>query len=111
MLVAHQQQGCRSLITLPARMDRARAPALRRQLQQFIEQGQRHLVLDLHQVQFVDASGLSVLLSAYFALQPHGGRLVLLSPSPLMRTHLVTARLHRLFAVYDSAESALAAQD
>ena len=97
------------LITLPVRMSRAETPTLRQQLAALIAEGRHQLVLDLHQVRHIDASGLSVLLSAYFALQPHGGRLVLLSPSAEVRARLVPARLHRLFEVYEDADSALAA--
>lgn len=43
------------------------------------------VVLDLEAVTFLDASGIAALLTARRALDAHGGRLVLRSPSRLVR--------------------------
>lgn len=44
-----------------------------------------HVVLDMSAVEFVDSSGLRVLIEAHKALEENGGRLVLHDPSPAVR--------------------------
>lgn len=107
MSLLSQQQGKVSLITLPPRMARSDAPALRRQLCQLVEQGQTRLVLDLNRVQHIDASGLSVLLTLLAAIGAQSGGLVLLSPSHPVRSLLVLTQLHRLFEVFEDATAAV----
>lgn len=96
------------LISLPTQLVMRNAPEVRRAIQDRIEAGRHLLILDLEPVEFVDSSGLSVLVSTLKALRPVSGEVVLLSPSDDVRALIELTRLHKVFEIYEDRESAIA---
>ena len=74
-------------VALCGELDLATAEALRRCLAPLIlsDPPPQRLVLDLGELAFLDASGISALLTAQRGLAARGGRLELRSPSRLVR--------------------------
>lgn len=95
------------LITLPQRLVMANAPEVRAAIKDLIDDGRTRLVLDLQGVEFVDSSGLSVLVSTLKAVQPRGGEVLLLSPSDGVRSLIELTRLHQIFAIYEDRAAAV----
>lgn len=76
-------------------------PDLNRQLEAYIlAPGIRQVVLDLSQVEKVDASGLGVLVSA----SSQGRRLVLLTPAPPVEELLRRSEIEGFFPTFYSEE-------
>lgn len=69
-------------------LDLATAPALRRAVVDAGSPGPVHLVVDLSDVTFVDAAGLSALLHCADVVRAGGGGLRLSSPSRMLRRML-----------------------
>ena len=69
-------------------VDIATAPACRRAALDAIGADVRTVVLDLREVRFVDAAGLSVVALLVRACQARGQTLFLVDPSPAVRTTL-----------------------
>ena len=82
-------------------LDLATAEALRRCLVPLVKADPppARLVLDLSELAFLDASGVSALLTAQRALAARGGQLVLRSPSRLVRRVVKVLDLDQLLPV------------
>jgi len=98
-----------SLITLSGRMDAQTAPPVREALQGQIDAGRSMLVVDMARVDFVDSSGLSVLVSSMKRSRQAGGDLILAGLNPQVRVIFELTRLDRAFEIYADPEMALAA--
>ncbi|GGI71093.1 anti-sigma factor antagonist [Shewanella hanedai] len=96
------------LVTLPKEMMITQTPTLRAAITHQIETGCNKLVLDLHQVEYIDSSGLSVLVSALKLTQKKAGEIILLSPSAGVRALIELTRLHHVFAIYEDKDAAIA---
>ena len=57
------------------------APQLRSALLTLVEEGTRHVTLDVGGTQFVDSTGLSVLVGGLKRFREHGGNMVLKAPT------------------------------
>ena len=95
------------VIALPNRLVMANAKDTRDMLKQLIEQGKTRLVLDLTDVEFIDSSGLSVLVSALKVAQKEDGEVVLLSPSDGVRSLIELTRLHQVFEIFEDKDAAI----
>lgn len=81
---------------------------LRERLVEIIDGGARHVVVDLSRVDFLDSSGLGVLVGALKRLRTAGGELgVVCASDKLLKIFRITA-LDRVFALYDTVEAATA---
>ena len=69
--------------------------------------GQRHLVLDLGGVAFVDSSGLSVLVSALKAAKKVSGSVVLLNLTNGVRALIELTRMHEVFQIFADQQAAI----
>jgi phosphoserine phosphatase RsbU/P len=65
------------------------------------------VVLDMSEVEFIDSSGLGVILSCYRRLSAAHGDLKLCCLSEQVRTLFELVRMHRIFDVYDTREEAM----
>jgi anti-sigma B factor antagonist len=73
---------------------------------ELVEQGARHVVVDLSRVEFLDSTGLGVLVGALKRLRAAGGTLGLVcAHERLLKIFRITA-LDRVFALYDTVEAA-----
>ena len=69
-------------LALRGELDLATAPRLREELLWLIAGGIREVIVDLGHLDFIDSTGLSVLVMAMKRLRENGGDLVLQSPQP-----------------------------
>lgn len=103
-----QSHGAVELVSLPNQLVMRNAPEVRKAIRDLVEAGHHLLILDLEPVEFVDSSGLSVLVTTLKALQPVGGSVVLLDPSDNVRALIELTRLHKVFEIYEDREAAIA---
>ena len=71
-----------------------------------INAGTTFALADLHQVQFLNSSGLSTLIGLLTLFRTAGGELLLVNPSPALRKLLVITRLEAIFTLVGSVEEA-----
>jgi len=69
----------------------------------------RGVVLDLHEVSFVDSAGLGVLVRLLSRVRGAGGDLVLCRVAPRIQKSLDVSRLHTVLVSYDSVDAAVTA--
>ena len=104
-----EQNGTAVVRPTSQRVDLEVAGEFRAALVQLIDQGHRHLIVDMSDVNFVDSSGLGALVSALKALKvlKGGGDVRLANVQPPVVTLLEIIRLHRVFASYPTVEQAV----
>ena len=89
-------------------LDLTTAPRLREQLIQVIVDGQPRLVVDLESVDFVDSTGLGVLVGLLKRARSQGGDLRLVSTRSGLIKILELTALDRAFPLATSVDDALA---
>lgn len=103
--------GDHAVLQVGGEVDVYTAPGLREQLIKLVGQGSIHVVVDLSRVEFLDSTGLGVLVGALKRLRAVGGTLGLVcAHERLLKVFRITA-LDRVFALYDTVEAATAATD
>ncbi|ABV86755.1 STAS domain-containing protein [Shewanella pealeana] len=100
-----QNNACK--ITLPVEVIMTQTPTLRAAILQQIDAGMSQLIIDLHKVEYIDSSGLSVLISALKRVEKVNGEIVLLSPTAGVRSLIELTRLHQIFAIYEDETAAI----
>ena len=84
------------------------APSFREQLNAVIESGGTMLVLDLSGVEFIDSTGLSVLLNGLRLVNQRHGRMALVCANPtVMRLFQITS-LDATFDIFEDRAAAIA---
>lgn len=110
MLVEKDIDSHTKLVTLDTqRLDVLNAGTLKRQIQSLIEETPNRLVMDFHTVNFIDSSGLGVLVGL---LKKAGApdRLVICNLQPPIAEIFGMTNMDRVFSIYPSVDEALAAK-
>ena len=80
---------------------------LREEVRKLLGEGQKKIVLNLAEVNYIDSSGLGELVSAYTAVMNAGGELKLLNLTSKVRDLLVITKLVTVFDVKDDEAAAV----
>jgi len=100
--------GATLVFKLRGSLDLATAPTVRAALSEATEKGGHDLIVDLSQLEFLDSTGLGVLIGAHRRASEHGGSLrLIVSDGPISRLLNITG-LITVFAAYHSLEDARA---
>jgi anti-sigma B factor antagonist len=84
------------------------ATALNAQLHQLLTEGKKRIVLDLSAVEFMNSSGLGMLIGGASTLKNAGGRLKLAGASEKILNLIKITKLSPVFEQYDSVKAAVA---
>jgi anti-anti-sigma factor len=99
-------------VAVSGQIDRAGVPTIREQLAKMHRQfGRQDTIIDLASVDFIDSSGLHLLLQAHQELDRHCAALVLFAPSETVRGVLSLTGLDRHLNVADTLAQASALFD
>jgi anti-sigma B factor antagonist len=99
------------LFKLRGSLDLATAPTVRAALSEAAEKGNHELIVDLTQLEFLDSTGLGVLIGAHRRAAEHGGSLrLIVNEGPISRLLNITG-LIAVFSVYHSIEDARGDRD
>ena len=96
-----------ALVRVQGDVDVATAPRLREQLITIISDGQPRVVLDLDGVDFLDSTGLGVIVSALKRTKTHGGDLRVVCTRPAVRRVFALTGLDLAMPLADSAAEAV----
>jgi anti-sigma B factor antagonist len=104
------RHGARSVVRLAGRLDLVSASELRSTLDYALDDRPSRIVVDLGEVEFVDSTGLGVLVAAQRRALGAGSSIVLSAAPPIVETVLRVTSAIDLFPLYASPEQALAAE-
>ena len=87
------------------------APKLREQLVDLVADGKYHLIVDMENVDFLDSTGLGVLVGGLKRVRAHEGSLRLVcTQERILKIFRITG-LTKVFPIYSSVAEAVAASD
>jgi len=81
---------------------------LRDELRSLLSQGNKHIVLNLKDVGYVDSAGLGELVGAYTTATNQGGAVKLLHVQGKMKDLMQITKLHTVFPVFEDEQKAIA---
>ena len=103
--------GDRTVVVVGGEIDVYTAPKLREQLIDLVSSGQYHLVVDMEGVEFLDSTGLGVLVGGLKRVRAHEGSLRLVcTQERILKIFRITG-LTKVFPINTSVEEAVAATD
>ncbi len=97
------------VLEIEGEVDAEHAPQLKKVLAKAREESAKNFVLDLKKVNFIDSTGLGVLISLMRQLKDMGGRLRLTGLQEEVRSIFEITRLFRVFDISPTVEEALQA--
>ncbi len=96
------------VVAVRGEVDIATAPKLREKLVELASQGAQKVVVDLEGVDFLDSTGLGVLVGGLKRLRSHDGDLLLVcTQSRILKVFEITG-LTKVFSIYESVDAAVA---
>ena len=99
-----------TVIVVSGEIDVHTAPELRERLSTLIERGTYRLILDMEDVEFLDSTGLGVLIGGLKRIRAHDGSIdIVCTQSRILRIFDIT-RLDKVFDIYDTVGDAQAAR-
>lgn len=94
------------LVRLNGRLDATTSPEVRETLQTLLEQDQPKIIIDLHDVPFIDSSGLASLVSGLRMAREKGGTIALSGIQPQAQTVFRLTMLDRIFPIHPTYNDA-----
>jgi anti-sigma B factor antagonist len=108
LMVESRQVGDWSIVEVKGEVDLYSAPRLKERLAELTGAGRTRIAVDLGAVEFLDSTGLGVLIGALKRCREARGTLGLVAPREPVRKVLSITGLDRVFPVHDSVEQATA---
>jgi anti-sigma B factor antagonist len=103
-----RQQNDHVIIEVSGEIDVYTAPKLRECITSLVDEGHRNLVVDLEKVEFMDSTGLGVLVGGLKRVRTHEGSLELVcTQERLLKIFRITG-LGKVFAIHGSQAEATA---
>lgn len=100
----------RTILRVTGEIDVYTAPKLRQRLVQLVEDGARHLVVDLSGVEFLDSTGLGVLVGGLKRMRALSGSFALVCDQERILKIFRITGLDRIFTIVPTEQAALAVE-
>jgi anti-sigma B factor antagonist len=106
--VTSRQEGDRTVISVTGEIDVYTAPILRERLNELVASGHYDLVVDMEGVEFLDSTGLGVLVGGLKRVRSHDGSLRLVcAQEKILKVFRITG-LTKVFPIHATLAEALA---
>ncbi len=103
-----RKEGDHTVLLVRGEIDVYTAPKLREKLIELVSEGSYHLVVDLEQVDFLDSTGLGVLVGGLKRVRNHDGSLQLVcTQEKILKIFRITG-LTKVFPIHASVKDAIA---
>src|SRR6476660_1783724 len=95
------------ILTLKGRLTLGESNIVREQITQLAAAGKRNIVVDLGGVEYIDSTGLGILVICFTSLKKQGGALKLVNPNKRNVELLLLTKLHTVFEVFNEVQDAV----
>ena len=102
------QRGDYTVLAVRGEVDVYTAPRLRERLIELVSQGSHQVVVDLEGVDFLDSTGLGVLVGGLKRLRSHDGDMILVCTQPRILKVFEITGLTKVFAIHETVDAAVA---
>jgi len=83
------------------------AETFREIFKSLVQDGKKNIIVNLQKVDWINSTGLGILISGYTSVKKAGGNLVLVHVADRIENILYVTKLHLLFKTFDSEEEAV----
>jgi len=90
-----------------SRLDTSKAPQLKKEFLDLINEGKKNLIVNLNEVEFIDSSGLGALLFGQRQASSIKGDLKIACPQQRVLMLIKIARLNRIFDIFKDEKGAI----
>lgn len=98
-----------AVLSVTGEIDVATAPQLREELVELVADGRNRIVVDLSGVDFLDSTGLGVLVGGLKRVRTHDGELSLACAQPRVRRVFEITGLTQVFPIHETVDAATTA--
>ena len=102
-----KEQGNYTVLSVLGEVDVYTAPKFRERLIELVTEGKHHIVVDLDGVDFLDSTGLGVLVGGLKRVRSHDGDLALVCTQRRILKVLEITGLTKVFTIYDTVDAAV----
>jgi anti-sigma B factor antagonist len=111
LTLSTRSQDDHTVVEVAGEIDVYTAPRLREQLVDLVADGQYHLVVDMERVDFLDSTGLGVLVGGLKRVRAHDGSLRLVcTQERILKIFRITG-LTKVFPIHSTVDEAVRATD
>jgi anti-sigma B factor antagonist len=104
-------EGGRTVVEVSGEIDVYTAPKLREQIAELVDAGRHDIVVDMRRVEFLDSTGLGVLVGGLKRIRQHDGSMRLVcTQERILKIFRITG-LTKVFPIHESVATAVAADD
>lgn len=103
----HRTEGEHTVLDVGGEVDVYTAPKLREKLVELVGNGHHRLIVDMTKVEFLDSTGLGVLVGGLKRVRSHEGSLALVCDQERILKIFRITGLTKVFPIYDSLDEAL----
>ena len=96
-----------TILTLKGRLTLGESNLVREKISQLAAAGKHKVVVDLGSVEYIDSTGLGILVICFTSLKKHGGALKLVNPNKRNVELLLLTKLHTVFEVFTEVQDAV----
>jgi anti-sigma B factor antagonist len=96
-----------TVLTLKGRLTLGESNLVREKVNQLSAAGRYKIVIDLSAVEYIDSTGLGVLVICFTSLKKFGGALKLVNPNKRNVELLLLTKLHTVFEVFMEVQDAV----
>jgi anti-anti-sigma factor len=95
------------ILTLKGRLTLGESNRVRERIAQLSAAGKHNVVVDLGAVEYIDSTGLGILVICFTSLKKQGGALKLVNPNKRNVELLLLTKLHTVFEVFTEVQDAV----
>jgi len=95
------------ILTLKGRLTLGESNIVRERITQLSAAGKHNVVVDLGAVEYIDSTGLGILVICFTSLKKQGGALKLVNPNKRNVELLLLTKLHTVFEVFTEVQDAV----
>lgn len=96
------------ILAIEGEVDVYTSPQLKQDIIQYAEQGVKHLIINLAQVEYLDSTGLGVLIGGLKRMRENNGNMALVGPGMRISRIFEITGLDKIFDIYATEEEASA---
>lgn len=106
--ITTKKEGSVRIVSVKGRLDSLSVNEFEKELSTLIDDGQRAIIIDFSELDYISSGGLRSILSTIKKLKEENGKLFLCSLTDIVKEIFDISGLSTIIPIYDSVESALA---